>query len=55
MTVAVKKLKQEVFELERSEMEFEREMQVMRAIRHPNVVMFLGVGHFLETMAVLSL
>ena len=49
MTVAVKKLKQEIFEMERSEIEFEREMQVMRTIRHPNVVMFLGVGHFSDT------
>jgi hypothetical protein len=45
IVVAVKKLKQEIFELERSELEFEREIQVMRTIRHPNVVMFLGVGH----------
>ena len=46
MTVAIKKLKEVMLELERTELEFEREMQVMRAIRHPNIVLFLGVGRF---------
>lgn len=46
MTVAVKKLKEVMLDLERTEMEFEREIQVMRTIRHPNIVLFLGVGRF---------
>ena len=27
---------------------FERELETMRAIRHPNIVLFLGGGHMLE-------
>ena len=45
MTVAVKRL-QELQRIERNELEFEREIEVMRSIRHRNIVMFIGRGTF---------
>lgn len=41
--VAVKKLKPEMVDV-RLKKEFEREIEVMRSIRHPNIVMFYGAG-----------
>ena len=46
MMVAVKKLQGIHMELDRIELEFEREIEVMRAIRHPNIVLFLGGGRY---------
>ena len=46
MTVAVKKLKGIHQHLQRIELEFEREIEVMRTIRHPNIVLFLGGGRY---------
>ena len=43
--VAVKKLKHVCYRSHhRFALEFEREVRLMRAIRHPNIVMFLGAG-----------
>eukprot|EP00118_Oscarella_pearsei_P002115 m.9577 g.9577 ORF g.9577 m.9577 type:complete len:1224 (+) comp21448_c0_seq1:590-4261(+) len=45
MTVAVKKLQH--FQMDRrTVLEFQREIEVMRAIRHPNIVYFFGGGTF---------
>ena len=44
MTVAVKKLQGIHQHLDRIALEFEREIEVMRTIRHPNIVLFLGGG-----------
>ena len=46
MIVAVKKLKGIHQPLRRIELEFEREIEVMRTIRHPNIVLFLGGGRY---------
>ena len=46
MTVAVKKLQGIHQHLQRIELEFEREIEVMRTIRHPNIVLFLGGGRY---------
>ncbi|XP_062514503.1 probable serine/threonine-protein kinase drkB isoform X2 [Corticium candelabrum] len=46
MTVAVKKLQGIHQHLDRIALEFEREIEVMRTIRHPNIVLFLGGGRF---------
>jgi serine/threonine protein kinase len=46
MTVAVKKLQGIHQHLQRLELEFEREIEVMRTIRHPNIVLFLGGGRY---------
>ena len=46
MTVAVKKLQGVHQDLHRIELEFEREIEVMRTIRHPNIVLFLGGGRY---------
>ena len=43
MPVAVKRL-QTMHLRSRSRLEFEREVKVMRTIRHPNIVLFLGAG-----------
>ena len=45
MTVAVKKLKM-IMREGRVEREFEREVLLMRSIRHPNIVLFVGAGRF---------
>jgi hypothetical protein len=45
MIVAVKKLKM-VMRRGRVEQEFEREILLMRSIRHPNIVLFIGAGRF---------
>ena len=45
-TVAVKKLKIELRNDVRVEREFEREIQVMKSIRHQNIVLFIGAGKF---------
>ena len=45
-TVAVKKLKVEMRNDVRVEREFEREIQVMKSIRHQNIVLFIGAGKF---------
>ena len=44
MTVAVKYLKAIMFTDPTIRREFEREVEVMRGIRHPNIVMFFGAG-----------
>ena len=44
--VAVKKLKLAMRSNARIEKEFEREIQVMKSIRHPNIVLFFGAGKF---------
>jgi N-acetylneuraminic acid mutarotase len=46
LTVAVKKLHSMHTEIGRCQQEFDREMQVMRTIRHPNIVLFFGGGYF---------
>ncbi|XP_062519889.1 probable serine/threonine-protein kinase DDB_G0278509 [Corticium candelabrum] len=46
MMVAVKKLQGIHMELDRIELEFEREIEVMRAIRHSNIVLFIGGGRY---------
>ncbi|XP_062514254.1 uncharacterized protein LOC134189877 [Corticium candelabrum] len=46
MIVAVKKLQGIHQHLDRIELEFEREIEVMRTIRHPNIVLFLGGGRY---------
>ncbi len=46
ITVAVKKLQGIHQHLDRIALEFEREIEVMRTIRHPNIVLFLGGGRF---------
>ena len=46
MMVAVKKLQGIHMEFDRIELEFEREIEVMRAIRHPNIVLFIGGGRY---------
>ena len=48
INVAVKKLKVEMREDFRVEREFEREIQVMKSIRHQNIVLFIGAGKFQE-------
>jgi hypothetical protein len=44
--VAVKKLKLVMRSNAQIEKEFEREIQVMKSIRHPNIVLFFGAGKF---------
>lgn len=44
MTVAVKYLNIVMFADPNAKKEFEREMEFMRTIRHPNIVMFFGAG-----------
>ena len=46
ITVAVKRLKGIHQNLNRIELEFEREIEVMKTIRHPNIVLFLGGGRY---------
>lgn len=45
MTVAVKRLK-EALTTGPIERDFEREIQFMKSVRHPNLVMFFGAGRF---------
>ena len=45
-TVAVKQLKLIMAEWADIRRDFLREIQIMRAIRHPNIVMFVGAGQF---------
>ena len=47
MTVAVKKL-QLILDDPRIRQEFAHEIEFMRSIRHPNIVLFLGAGRFEE-------
>ena len=44
IVVAVKKLQGEHLQINRIFLEFEREIEVMKTIRHPNIVWFLGAG-----------
>ena len=44
MIVAVKYLSEMMFSDQTIKKEFEREVEVMRGIRHPNIVMFFGAG-----------
>ena len=44
MIVAVKHLSEVMFSDQTIKKEFEREMEIMRGIRHPNLVMFFGAG-----------
>ena len=44
IVVAVKKLQREHLPINRIFLEFEREIEVMKTIRHPNIVWFLGAG-----------
>ena len=44
--MAVKKLQGIHQHLDRIELEFDREIEVMRTIRHPNIVLFLGGGRY---------
>lgn len=44
MTVAVKHLNEMMFSDQTIKEDFEREVEVMRGIRHPNIVMFFGAG-----------
>ena len=44
MTVAVKHLSEMMFSDQTIKKEFEREVEVMRGIRHPNIIMFFGAG-----------
>ena len=44
IVVAVKKLQGEHLQINRIFLEFEREIEVMKTIRHPNIVLFLGAG-----------
>ena len=46
MIVAVKKLQGVHRPINRIYLEFEREIEVMRTIRHPNIVLFLGGGRY---------
>ena len=46
MMVAVKEMQGIHMELDRIELELEREIEVMRAIRHSNIVLFLGGGRY---------
>ncbi|XP_062514602.1 uncharacterized protein LOC134190184 [Corticium candelabrum] len=46
LIVAVKKLQGIHQELDRIALEFEREIEVMRTMRHPNIVLFLGGGRY---------
>ena len=48
ITVAIKYLNAIMFSDQRVRREFEREVEVMRAIRHPNIVMFFGAGKQVE-------
>ena len=50
MTVAIKYLKAIMISDRRIRKEFEREVEVTRAIRHPNIVMFFGAGKHVETV-----
>ncbi|XP_062514419.1 probable serine/threonine-protein kinase drkA [Corticium candelabrum] len=44
IVVAVKKLQKEHLPINRLYLEFAREIEVMKTIRHPNIVWFLGAG-----------
>ena len=48
MTVAVKYLSKVLLSNQTIRREFEREIEVMREIRHPNIVMFFGAGKLQE-------
>lgn len=54
-TVAVKQLQVAMAENDEIRMDFVREIEFMRTVRHPNIVMFLGAGKFRDQSAFLVL
>lgn len=51
--VAVKTLKEDMME-EKEKIEFEREVMIMRSLRHPNIVQFIGASNIMKRVAIVT-
>ncbi len=51
--VAVKTLKEDIME-EQEKKEFDREVMIMRSLRHPNIVQFIGASNIMKRVAIVT-
>lgn len=51
--VAVKTLREDAIE-EKDKIEFDREVMIMRSLRHPNIVQFIGASNIMKRVAIVT-